>query len=120
MIISLNFFHLPDAQRVINNVAITRQYAISGVAASNHDAANDCTLHCDEGQYVGTINGICQQVFGDVTGLPEPKEDTVYIVSALVLAATDRQDVVAPATGHPGCVRNEKGLIESVPGFVRK
>ena len=65
-------------------------------------------------------NGICQQVFGDVTGLPEPKENTVYIVSALVLAATDRQDVVAPATGHPGCVRNEKGLIESVPGFVRK
>lgn len=65
-------------------------------------------------------NGICQQVFGDVTDLPESKENTVYIVSALVLAATDRQDVVAPATGHPGCVRNEKGLIESVPGFVRK
>lgn len=64
--------------------------------------------------------GICQQVFGEVTGIPEPKEGTLYIVSALVLAASDREDLVAPATGHPSCVRNEKGLIVSVPGFVRK
>ena len=66
-------------------------------------------------------DGICQQVFGDVTGLPDPKPDTLYVVSAMVLAAlgSSRPDVVAPATGHPDCVRNDKGHIVSVPGFVR-
>jgi hypothetical protein len=65
-------------------------------------------------------DGVCRQVFGDVEGLPEPKEGTMYIVSAVVLAAVgqSRPDVVAPATGHPQCVR-ENGLIQSVPGFVR-
>ena len=65
-------------------------------------------------------DGVCRQEFGDVEGLPEPKEDTIYVVSALVLAASNRKDLVAPATGHPACVRDEKGLIKSVPGFVRK
>jgi len=65
-------------------------------------------------------NGICRQVFGDVQGLPDPKDDTTFVVSALVLSAVkDRDDVVAPATGHPACVRDEKGFIKSVPGFVR-
>ena len=59
------------------------------------------------------------QVFGEVQDLPEEAADTVYIVSAMVLSATSRQDVIAPATGHPGTVRNEKGHIVSVPGFVR-
>ena len=65
-------------------------------------------------------DGVCRQVFGDVEGLPEPKEGTIFIVSALVLAAVgqSRPDVVAPATGHPQCIR-ENGLIQSVPGFVR-
>ena len=64
--------------------------------------------------------GVCRQVFGEVEGLPEPTEGTIFIVSALVLAAvgTSRPDVVAPATGHPQCVR-ENGQVKSVPGFVR-
>ncbi|UNY40559.1 hypothetical protein KLER11_gp50 [Pararheinheimera phage vB_PsoM_KLER1-1] len=57
--------------------------------------------------------------YGDVSGLPEPEEGTVYIVSMLVLQATDRDDVVAPASGHPDVVRKD-GQIWSVPGFVRK
>ena len=61
---------------------------------------------------------ICRHEYGEVVGLPEPQEGVCYIVSALVLAATDRKDVVAPATGHAQCKRNEKGLIVSVPGFV--
>jgi hypothetical protein len=66
--------------------------------------------------------GICEQTFGDIQGLPEPKEDTLYVVSALVLAAakaSGRTDVIAPATGHPEVRRNEAGQIISVPGFVR-
>lgn len=67
-------------------------------------------------------NGVCQQVFGEVTGLPSPEEGVLLIVSAMVLSAAQTQgrvDVVAPATGHPACVRNEQGHIVSVPGFVR-
>ena len=67
-------------------------------------------------------NGVCEQQFGDVTGLPAPESDTLYIVSALVLTAAKqagRTDCVAPATGHPECVRDENGFIKSVPGFVR-
>lgn len=70
--------------------------------------------------YSGFVDGVCQQVFGEVTGLPEPVEGVKYIVSALVLAASDRDDLVAPATGHPECRRDEQGRIISVPGFVSK
>ena len=64
--------------------------------------------------------GICRQEFGNVEDLPEPEDGKVFIVSAIVLAALagSRNDVVAPATGHPACVR-ENGRIISVPGFVR-
>lgn len=63
---------------------------------------------------------VCSVVYGDVTGLPAEEPGTKYIVSAMVLAASDRPDLVAPATGHPQCVRNEEGFIVSVPGFVRR
>mgnify|MGYP006914491380 FL=1 len=64
-------------------------------------------------------NRICSQTFGEVYGLPEKQENTFIIVSALVLQAIDRDDLVAPATGHPECVRDERGQIISVPGFVK-
>lgn len=66
-------------------------------------------------------NGICSVSYGDITGLPEPKDGCIYIVSALVLAAAKaagRTDCVAPATGHPDCLRKD-GFIISVPCFVR-
>lgn len=51
---------------------------------------------------------ICHQEFGDIIGLPEPREDTYYIVSTIVLSASKavgRTDCIAPATGHPECKR---------------
>lgn len=63
---------------------------------------------------------ICSVTFGDIVGLPAPEEDTIYIVSAIVLNAAKakgRQDCVAPATGHPDCIRKD-GYIVSVPGFI--
>ena len=63
--------------------------------------------------------GICEQIFGDVQGLPEQQENTLLIVSAMVLSASNRTDLVAPATGHPETIRNDKGHIVSVPCFVR-
>lgn len=65
-------------------------------------------------------DGVCSVKYGEVLGLPAPKDGVLYIVSAMVLAASDRTDLVAPATGHPCCARNDKGFIVSVPGFVRK
>lgn len=64
-------------------------------------------------------NNVCQVVYGELTGVPAPQDGVFYIVSAMVLAASDRTDLVAPATGHPQCVR-ENGFIKSVPCFVRK
>lgn len=66
-------------------------------------------------------NNITKQTFGEVEGLPETTEDLMFIVSALVLSALQwsREDVVAPATGHPDVKRNEKWQIISVPGFTR-
>lgn len=64
------------------------------------------------------VDDICSVKYGEVEGLPEPKANTMYIVSQMVLAASNRTDLVAPATGHPDCIR-ENGFIKSVPGFVR-
>lgn len=62
--------------------------------------------------------GVAKVTFGEVSSLPEPVDGTLYIVSALVAQAAKRDDVVSPATGHAEAVRNEKGHIVSVPGFV--
>ena len=65
-------------------------------------------------------NGLVKQVFGEIEGLPNPEKDTMFIVSLLVLESSSRSDLVAPATGHPHTVRNDKGHIVSVPYFVTK
>lgn len=66
-------------------------------------------------------DGICEAVFGEIQGLPEPKGDIMYIASGLICSALKgvREDLVSPATGHSLCIRNEKGQIVSVPGFIR-
>jgi len=59
-------------------------------------------------------------MFGDIVDLPAPQNDTVYVVSAIVLSAAKEQgrtDVVAPDTSN--AVRNDAGHIVSVPGFVK-
>jgi hypothetical protein len=66
---------------------------------------------------VATLNGIplARTTYGEVVGLPEPSDDTIYIVSALVRAAVPtREDVASPgelvrgADGQPtGC----RGLV---------
>jgi hypothetical protein len=65
-------------------------------------------------------DGMFKQVFGQIIDLPKPKADTLLIVSAIVFSATDREDIIAPATSHPDVVRNDKGHIVSVPGFICK
>lgn len=56
--------------------------------------------------------------YTEVEGIPEPKEDTLYIVSAMVFAATNRKDVIAPNTNK--AFRDELGHIIGVPNFIIK
>ena len=64
--------------------------------------------------------GVCRAIFGEVSDLPAPVDGVLYIVSGMVASAVPgRDDVVAPATGHPDAIRNEKGHIVSVPCWVK-
>ena len=56
-----------------------------------------------------------RSVFGQVLGLPEPVEGTIYIVSTLVAQQARRPDVVSPDTG-PTAIR-EGGQVVAVRGF---
>jgi len=64
-------------------------------------------------------DGFCTQIFGEIEGLPAPQDGVRYVVSGMVLSATDRKDVFAPASGHPDTKRNDKGHIISVPCLVQ-
>lgn len=57
--------------------------------------------------------------YGEVENIPDYCPTKYVIVSAMVLGASTREDLVAPATGHPDCKRNDKGHILSVPCFQR-
>lgn len=52
--------------------------------------------------------------------MPEHKENTFYIVSAIVLSALKgtRVDVIAPDTGNTA-IRNDKGQIIAVSRFTK-
>lgn len=59
---------------------------------------------------------ISKQTAGNVTGLPELKPDTLYIVSALVAQAVKHPNVCSPDTGKSAI--RENGLIKAVTGLV--
>lgn len=62
---------------------------------------------------------ISHQTFGEIEGLPEETNETIYIVSAMVLSANrSRRDLIAPDTGVTA-IRDEKGHIVAVNGFVK-
>ena len=70
-------------------------------------------------QFVNCTPHVIRLNNGEVQGLPDPKPGTRYIVSAMVAGATNRMDVVVPATGHPECIRKD-GQVYAVPGFIVK
>ena len=61
-------------------------------------------------------NGLYTREWGEIVDLPEPKENTIYIVSAMVAGRVERTDVASPATDIAN--RDEKGRITSVPGLI--
>ncbi len=66
---------------------------------------------------VDVINGvpIFQTTFGEVTDLPEEREDTILIVSRIVFNAANRQDLVTPGPA----IRNSEGVIIGSLGLSR-
>lgn len=59
-----------------------------------------------------------KKIIGSVEGLPEPKNDTLYIVSAMVFDSSDRSDLIAPNTNN--AIRDDLGHIVGVPNFIAK
>lgn len=77
-----------------------------------------------EEKIIGTVDGIpvVKTVYTTVEGLPDMQEDTVYLVSTLVLQALKangvcRPDCLAPNTGLSGAIRDDQGRIVGVRGF---
>lgn len=65
---------------------------------------------------------VVKTVYTTVEGLPDQQENTVYLVSTLVLQALKangikRPDCLAPNTGVSGAIRDDQGRIVAVRGF---
>lgn len=56
---------------------------------------------------------VTRAVYGDITGLPEPQEGVIYIVSALVALAARREDVLFPGPA----IRDAEGRIVACRGL---
>ena len=62
----------------------------------------------------GLIVTVSRHTFRQIEGLPEPKPDTIFIVSGMVRDALEgRQDVLAPDTGKTA-IRNQQGQVHFV------
>lgn len=58
-------------------------------------------------------------VFGEVEGLPPPRDGVVYVVSMLVAQQAKRPDVLSPGTGpNDGAIRDEQGRIVGVTRLI--
>ena len=61
----------------------------------------------------GKINAFSGRIL-EIEGLPEPKPDTIFVVSGMVRDALEgRPDVLAPDTGKTA-VRNQQGQVTYV------
>jgi len=102
----MNFVNLTTHE--VNDVGAGNTYPPSGMVARTDRNTKDI-------YYGKTL--VVTTVYSDVFGLPEPKHDTMYIVSAVVLNALDgsRSDCVSPY--RP--VRDETGKTTGCLGFRR-
>lgn len=91
----------------INEVTTGTDIPRSGIIARVKQSTEKSAEHAGIPIYTST--------FGNVEGLPAPKEGVIYIISALALNAVpaDRTDVVAPGNLQ----RNEQGQPVGCVGF---
>ena len=120
-----NFINLtPHPIRLRTEVADTSATSRDDDIVVAPDPSGPARVATTPGKADGDIGGVAlfgATQFGEVTGLPAPQEDTVYIVSALVGGqVSGRTDVVQPGTGpQDGTIRNEAGHIYAVTRLVR-
>lgn len=65
---------------------------------------------------------VVQKGFGQIEGLPDPEDGTLYLVSLVVLQAAKaagRTDCIAPDTGPDSAIRDEAGRIKAVRRLMR-
>jgi len=96
-----------DITVILNAAGGSKTFAKSGTIAR-------VTQVTEVFQVVDGIN-ISTATFGPVVGLPERKDDTLYIVSAMVIksASSDRSDLVSPGE----LVRDDSGNVIGCKGF---
>ena len=100
----------PHALNVYKDDAVILTVESSGVARVGQSVED-----------AGSINDIPvrKSVWGEVEGIPDPKDGVIYVVSALVRTrVADRDDVVSPDTSPSGAVRDDAGRIVGVRGFL--
>jgi hypothetical protein len=99
---------------VINLTAHTLNCTVSG---ENYPPSGRVARVATGKSVAATINGspVYATTFGEVSGLPEPENNTVYIVSALVLSIISkiRIDVMSPGNLQ----RDENGKPIGCAGF---
>lgn len=102
------------------NIINLTQHAINIIQGENTITINPSgTVARVSVQVIATDNPMLYtQQYGEVQDLPAPQDNTIYIVSSLVLARVPhRTDVYAPLTAQ--AIRNDAGQIIGVPGLVR-
>lgn len=109
----------PHTVNVLDDTDQTIAIPTSGSARVATKAISAGTVSL--GNHVFTV---VETTYGQIEGLPQPEEGTIYIVSFLVLSALraqgiDRADVVVPDTGPESVIRDSEGKILSVRRFTR-
>ena len=91
---------------------------IEGLGTLPSQGVARCATMRNEAAPVGGVR-LAHLTFGEVQGLPAPREGVTFVVSSLVLSALGgaRGDVVAPDTGADAI--RENGQIVAVRGFVQ-
>lgn len=95
----------PHTVKLVNEIGVLELYS-QGVARVS-------STQTEVGRVIGVP--VVKATFGEVTGLPEPVEGTMYVVSALVRGALpNRTDLASP--GDP--VRDEAGNVIGAKSLI--
>ena len=89
----------------INETTTGKSFPPSGIVARIHTEQVVACNRLDIPVYT--------TLFGAIAGLPEPKRNTFYIVSAMVLNGSERTDIMAPGNVK----RDESQKIIGCQGF---
>ena len=99
------------------------KYPTSGnIARVSTEYSHAQTVEFDHDGYYHTRIEISNVIFGEIEDLPAPAENTLYIVSGLVLSAakeSGRTDCIAPRTSDANRDPKDPSKIISVKGFIR-